>query len=159
MIRNKTEKYFIEWFSTFGSQWKETNEFGPNGFALKIKEAEVSYEISVNQACNSLKSLSMSITQCRCLQAFLRYNWWRKLLKVWAVCPHMAVWQLTSPLTHTPFGQVLHFAEASSQLQDISQDLYVTLCLSSVDKVATHLPSLQWQIFPWFPSFIQNSKA
>lgn len=65
MLCNKTEKYFIEWFSTFGSQWKKTNEIGPNGFSLKIKEAKVSYKISVNRAHNSIKPLNKSIMQCR----------------------------------------------------------------------------------------------
>lgn len=32
----------MEWFSTFGSQWEETNEIGPNGFSLEIKEVKVS---------------------------------------------------------------------------------------------------------------------
>lgn len=61
MLCNKTKMYFMEWFSTFGSQWKERDEIGPNGFSLKIEEAKVSYEISVNRAHNGLKPLNMSI--------------------------------------------------------------------------------------------------
>lgn len=82
----------------------ETNEIGPNGFSLKIREAKVKHEISVNRARNSLKPLSASVTQCRCSQAFPRLSCQSKPGKARAAYRRVAVAELTGPPKGSPRG-------------------------------------------------------